>query len=117
MGKMQLSRSESLCKSVMLLGSSNFHLYSTLFRQFAPLFASVDGLPLVRGCEHCIPLIRRAKPISVRPYRYPPALKTEIEQPDSAQLKSLLFPNVVVFKKKDRSWQPVVDYYLNALTI
>ncbi|WVZ82556.1 hypothetical protein U9M48_029810 [Paspalum notatum var. saurae] len=99
---------------------------SALLSEYTPLFAPVDGLPLVRGCEHSIPLIPGAKPVSVRPYRYPPALKTEIEQQVQDLLsKGLIQPSsspfsspMLLVKKKDGSWRPVVDYrYLNALTI
>jgi len=36
-------------------------------------------LPLVRPYDHTIPLVQGARPVNIRPYRYPPALKDEIE--------------------------------------
>jgi hypothetical protein len=43
-------------------------------------------LPPSRPCNHSIPLIPGAQPIFIRPYRYPPALKDEIEKQVSDML-------------------------------
>lgn len=51
-----------------------------LLSEFQAVFAPVDGLPPQRFCDHSIPLVLGAKPIFIRPYRYPPALKDEIEK-------------------------------------
>jgi hypothetical protein len=48
--------------------------------EFASVFDSPSGLPPVRDCDHTVPLIEGATPVNVRPYRYPPALKGEIER-------------------------------------
>ncbi|WVZ55602.1 hypothetical protein U9M48_006242 [Paspalum notatum var. saurae] len=99
---------------------------SSLLHEFAPLFAPVSGLPQQRACDHVIPLVQGAQPVSVRPYRYPPALKDEIESQVHDLLdKGLIQPSsspfsspMLLVKKKDGSWRPVVDYrYLNALTV
>jgi hypothetical protein len=37
-------------------------------------------LPPSRTCNHTIPLIPRAQPVFIRPYRYPPGLKDKIEK-------------------------------------
>lgn len=50
-----------------------------LLAEFAPVFAVISGLPPARACDHVIPLIPGTKPVHVRAYRYPPALKDEIE--------------------------------------
>jgi hypothetical protein len=47
--------------------------------QFSKVFAELVGLPPSRPCDHAIPLIPGANPFTVRPYRYPPALKDEIK--------------------------------------
>jgi len=51
-----------------------------LLDEFAHLFTPPLGLPLSRDCDHSIPLIAGAQPIFVRPYRYAPILKSEIEK-------------------------------------
>ena len=53
---------------------------TAVLSEFAAVFAPVDGLPPERSCDHSIPLVAGAKPVIIRPYRYPPALKDEIER-------------------------------------
>jgi hypothetical protein len=43
------------------------------------LFDEPEGLPPQRPFDHTIPLIPRAMPVNVRPYRYTPSQKDEIE--------------------------------------
>lgn len=99
---------------------------SALLHEFAAVFTPPSEYPPPRSCDHEIPLIQGAKPVFVRPYRYPPALKDEIEQQMSDMLaKGFIQPSVSAFsspvllvKKKDGSWRFCVDYrYLNALTL
>lgn len=89
-----------------------------LVTEFASLFEPVSGLPPRRDCDHSIPLIPRAQPVFVRPYRYAPLLKTEIEKQVNDMLQQGLiqksssafaFP-VLLVKKKDNSWRFYVDY-------
>jgi hypothetical protein len=47
--------------------------------QFIEVFDDPIGLPPTRQCDHAIPLLPGANPFAVRPYRYPPVLKDEIE--------------------------------------
>ena len=51
-----------------------------LLDQFVVVFAEPQGLPPVRQCDHHIPLMQGARPVSVRPYRVAPHLKDEIEK-------------------------------------
>lgn len=98
----------------------------TILDEFSAVFAEPSGLLSRRCCDHTIPLIPGAQPLSVRPYRYAPALKTEIETQVSEMLQSgLIHPSLSAFsspvllvRKKDGSWQFCIDYrMLNALTI
>lgn len=97
-----------------------------LLSDYAAIFAPVDSLPPARKCDHVIPLISGAKPVYIRPYRYPPALKNEIEKQVAEMLKQgIIQPSFSPFssptllvKKKDGSWCFCIDYrYLNALTL
>jgi hypothetical protein len=50
-----------------------------LLHQYDHLFAEPQDLPPSRVCNHTIPLIAGAQPINIRPYRFSPAMKDEIE--------------------------------------
>jgi hypothetical protein len=50
-----------------------------LVKSYAGVFASKVSFPPPRQYTHSIPLVSSARPISVRPYRYAPVLKDEIE--------------------------------------
>jgi hypothetical protein len=79
--------------------------------EFSDLFQQPEGLPPSRACDHAIPLISGARPVSIGPYRYPPTLKTEIETQVQAMLSSGIIQHstskfnspVLVVKKKDNS--------------
>jgi hypothetical protein len=51
-----------------------------LIAQYEELFAKPVGLPPKRHISHTIPLIPGAQPFRLRPYRYNPAQKDEIEK-------------------------------------
>lgn len=48
--------------------------------QFKHVFEPPTGLPPRRAYDHTIPLIPGATPVSMRPYRIAPTLKTELER-------------------------------------
>lgn len=50
-----------------------------LLTKFKSLFDTPSTLPLSRFCDHTIPLIDGARPVNVRPFRFSPAMKDEIE--------------------------------------
>ena len=90
------------------------------------MFAPLSALPPQRNCDHVIPLVPGAKPIHVRPYRYTPTLKDEIERQVADMLtQGIIQPSTSAFsspillvKKKDGSSRFCMDYrYLNALTL
>lgn len=67
-----------------------------------------------------------AKPVHIRPYHYPPALKDEIEHQVAEMLtKGVIQPSVSAFsspnllvRKKDGLWRFCADYrYLNAVSV
>lgn len=98
---------------------------SQLVQQFKPVFDPPTSLPPSRACNHSIPLIPGARPVFVRPYRYPPGLKDEIEHQVSDMLaQGIIQPSsssfsspVLLIKKKDDSYHFCVDFrQLNALT-
>lgn len=97
-----------------------------LIEEFSSLFEVPTELPPPRACDHSLPLVDGAAPVTVRPYRYAPALKDEIE----AQIKEMLrngliqksnspfSSSVLLVRKKDSSWRFCVDYrHLNAITV
>jgi hypothetical protein len=66
-----------------------------------------------------------SKASAIRPYRYDPALKNEIEKKVQEMLSACLIQNssmpfsspVLLVKKKDQSYQFCIDYmHLNAIT-
>jgi len=58
-----------------------------LIVDFAVVFSTPTELPPSRDCDHTIPFVAGARPVNVRPYRYPPALKDEIEKQVTEMLK------------------------------
>jgi hypothetical protein len=59
-----------------------------LLHQYSTVFEVPQGMPPVRDCDHKVPLLPGARPVQMRPYRYAPALKTEIEQQVNDMLKT-----------------------------
>jgi hypothetical protein len=57
--------------------SSGIH---QLLQEFEDVFVAKVEFPPPRDCCHTIPLIPGARRVTMRPHRYAPALKDEIEQ-------------------------------------
>jgi hypothetical protein len=97
-----------------------------LLSNYGSIFASKVTYPPVRSCSHSIPLVPGAKPFYIRPYRYPPLLKDEIERQVNEMLDADLIQHsnnpfsspVLLVKKKDNSFRFCIDYrHLNAITL
>jgi hypothetical protein len=50
-----------------------------LLRSFQDVFQPPSALPPTQSCDHAIPLIEGARPVNIRPYRFSPAMKDEME--------------------------------------
>jgi hypothetical protein len=97
----------------------------SILDSFPSVLDPPTGLPPSRPCNHKIPLISGAQPVFIRPYRYPPSLKDEIEtQVKDMLAQGLIRPSsspfsspVLLVKKKDGSYCFCVDFrQLNAIT-
>jgi hypothetical protein len=95
-----------------------------LIVRYSDIFASKVVFPPPRTSSHSIPLLSSATPVHIRPYRYTPALKDEIERQIQEMLKAGLIQHssspsspVLLVKKKDKTSRFCVDYgHLNAIT-
>jgi hypothetical protein len=58
-----------------------------LLSQYEDIFREPTELPPKRSCDHQITLVPGAQPVNVRPYRYAPVQKTEIERQLAEMLK------------------------------
>jgi hypothetical protein len=84
-----------------------------ILHKFAFVFEDPQGLPPSRECDHAIPLVEGDQPSNIKPYRYPPMLKDEIEK----QIIDMLWQGVIqkitspfaslvlLVKKKDNTWR------------
>jgi hypothetical protein len=95
-----------------------------LVDSFATLFEPPTTLPPSWSCNQTITLLPGAQPVFVRPYRYPPNLKDEIEKQVKEMLEEgIIQPStssfaspVLLVNKKDGSYRFCVDFrQLNAL--
>ncbi|XP_066160673.1 uncharacterized protein [Oryza sativa Japonica Group] len=97
-----------------------------ILNEFQEIFSEPTELPPKRNCDHHIPLVEGAKPVNLRPYRYKPALKDEIERQVAEMLRSgVIQPSsspfsspALLVKKKDGTWRLCIDYrQLNDVTV
>lgn len=94
--------------------------------EFATVFAEPTTLPPAHPYDHAITVTVDDVPFNVRPYRYSPEHKDEIERQVRAMIAAgLITPSmspfaspVLLVQKKDGTWRFCVDYRrLNELTI
>ena len=84
-----------------------------LLQEFDALFREPKELPPRRACDHQIPLMPGAVPVNVRPYRYAPHQKTEIEKQICEMMNNGIIRRstspfaspVLLVRKKDGSWR------------
>jgi len=97
-----------------------------LLHTYHDVFTVPTCLSSSRSNDHCIPLIKGADPVKVRPYRYPHCQKEEIEKMVSDMLQEgIIVPStssfsspIVLVKKKDGTWRFCTDYRaLNVITV
>jgi hypothetical protein len=97
-----------------------------LLAEFQDLFRPSEELPPRRQQDHQIPLILGAQPVNVRPYRYAPHQKDEIERQIHQMLRlgiirhssSPFASPVLLVRKKDGTWRFCIDYrQLNTITV
>lgn len=101
-------------------------LLDKLLQSFDDVFATPQGLPPARACDHRIHLLPNMAPVAVRPYRYPQLQKDELESQCAAMLQqgvirpstSAFSAPVLLVKKQDGYWRFCVDYRaLNKQTV
>lgn len=82
-----------------------------LVREYSEVFQTPSALPPTRIFDHKIQLVPGAQPVNLRPYRYSPVQKTEIENQLKEMLKNGIIKHsespyaslVLLVKKKDGS--------------
>ncbi|XP_073356352.1 uncharacterized protein [Aegilops tauschii subsp. strangulata] len=85
---------------------------ATVLQEYKDVFTEPSTLPPQRLGDHKIPLIPGTQPVSVRPYRYTPQQKDEIQRQVKEMLrKGIIRPSsspfaspVLLICKKDGSW-------------
>lgn len=93
--------------------ASSIPAIAELLQEYQSVFAPPQGYPPERAFAHEIPLVPGATPVNVRPYRYPPAIKDEIERQISEMLTTgIMQPSqspfssfVLLVKKKDGTYR------------
>lgn len=122
----KLTESDSVVASTLVVPDSVPLVIQGVIQEYTNLFQDPDGLPPSRPFDHQIPLIPRTQPVNVRPYRYGPHQKTEIEKQVTKMLQkgiiqrsmSFFASLVLLVKKKDDTWRFCVDYrQLNNVTV
>lgn len=99
---------------------------AAMLEELGDVFQPPKGLPPAKDCDHSISVVKGATPVSIRPYRYPPAIKDEIERQIVIILKERIIQHstssfsssVLLVNRKDKSWRFSVNFkHLNAITL
>jgi hypothetical protein len=97
-----------------------------LVSEYESIFQKPTSLPPARQFDHHISLVPGVQPVNIKPYRYSPLQKDDIERQVAEMLSNgVIQPSVSPFaspvllvKKKDGSWRFCIDFrQLNAITI
>ncbi|KAK1612104.1 hypothetical protein QYE76_035777 [Lolium multiflorum] len=97
-----------------------------VLQEYDTLFHDPKTLPPHRKFDHHIPLLPGTKPVNVKPYRYAPHQKTEIEKQVAEMIargiiqesSSPFASPVLLVRKKDGTWRFCIDFRaLNSITI
>nr|GEW76573.1 hypothetical protein [Tanacetum cinerariifolium] len=71
------------CRRILLSEAVSTNVIHPMFQQiisaYEDVFAIPTALPPTREHDHRVPLIERAQPVTIRPYRHPPTQKDAIE--------------------------------------
>jgi hypothetical protein len=78
--------------------------FATLLEEFASLFLEPQGLPPRREFDHKITLLPGSRPVNLRPYRYNPEQKNEIER----QITEMLKQGIICFSTSPEGWHLAV---------
>ncbi|XP_071680988.1 uncharacterized protein [Lolium perenne] len=89
-----------------------------ILTDFNDVFAEPEGLPPHRQYDHAVTLEEGASPPNVKPYRYSPMQKDEIERQVQEMLRTGVITHsmspyaapVLLVKKKDGSWRFCIDF-------
>ena len=112
------------CLFMLLHNSLSSPNYLWVIRGFDSLFARPARYPPTRQSDHAFPLIPGASPFQVYPYRYPLAVKDEVERQVTDMLNSgiiqpsnsLFSSSVLLVKKKDGTFRFWVNFrHLNTI--
>jgi hypothetical protein len=97
-----------------------------LLLEFEYLFGKPQGLPPRQEFDHKITLLQGSQSVNLRPYRYNPEQKDEIEKQIVEMLRQAIIrfstspfaSPVLLVQKKDGTWRFCIDFrYLNAMIL
>lgn len=124
--QLELQTDQELCSINMTGSDPMLPEIQSLLDSYADIFQAPTSLPPQRPFDHHIQLLPGATPVNIRPYRYSPRQKDEIEKQLVEMLQNGIIKHsespyaspVLLVRKKDGSWRFCIDYrHLNAQTV